>query len=178
MKQVIQNMYKYDQSAKWWQVYLYPWFISILFHTYFSHPLYTKRFFFLARLISFFARFLTGIEIHPWAKIGKGLFIDHGMGVVIGETAEIWDDCIIFHGVTIGSSGKYQWKRHPTIGNNVLIWAHAVLLWPITVWNNSQVWAGSIVVNADIPDGATVVGNPWKIIRLSGERVEIIPKKL
>ena len=171
-------MYKYDQSAKWWQIYLYPGFIVLLLHTYLSHPLYTKKFFFLARFISLFTRFLTGIEIHPGAKIWKGLFIDHGMGVVVGETAEIGDNCILFHWVTLGSSGKHQWKRHPTIGNNVLIGAYAVLLWPITVWDNAQIGAGTIVINAEIPENATVVWNPGKIVRLNGERVEIIPKKL
>ena len=108
-----------------------------------AHFLYNHKRFFLARLISQLSRFFTGIEIHPGAKIGKGLFIDHGMGVVIGETAEVGDDVTIYHGVTLGGTGKHKGKRHPTIGNNVLIGTGAKVLGPITIGDNAKIGANS-----------------------------------
>lgn len=128
-----------------------------------AHKLYNKKCFFLARLLSQLARFFTGIEIHPGAKIGKGLFIDHGMGVVIGETAEVGDNVTIYHGVTLGGTGKDKGKRHPTIKDNVIIGAGAKVLGPITIGNNVKVGANSVVLK-DVPDNATAVGMPAKII--------------
>ena len=128
-----------------------------------AHKLYNKKCFFLARLLSQLARFFTGIEIHPGAKIGKGLFIDHGMGVVIGETAEVGENVTIYHGVTLGGTGKDKGKRHPTVKDNVIIGAGAKVLGPITIGNNVKVGANSVVLK-DVPDNATAVGMPAKII--------------
>lgn len=122
-----------------------------------SHFFYKHKRFFTARLISQLSRFFTGIEIHPGAIIGKGLFIDHGMGVVIGETAEVGDDVTIYHGVTLGGTGKHKGKRHPTIGNNVLIGTGAKVLGPITVGDNAKIGANSVVLH-NVPEGATAVG--------------------
>ncbi|MFR3910710.1 MAG: serine O-acetyltransferase EpsC [Clostridium paraputrificum] len=138
-----------------------------------SHFLYKHKWFFLARLISQIARFFTGIEIHSGATIGKGLCIDHGMGVVIGETAEIGDDVLIYHGVTLGGTGKDKGKRHPTIGNGVVIGAGAKVLGPIKVGDNAKIGANAVVVK-DVPEGATAVGIPAKnIIRTSATIIEI-----
>ncbi len=128
-----------------------------------SHFFYKHKLFFLARLISQISRFLTGIEIHPGATIGKGLFIDHGMGVVIGETAEVGDDVTLYHGVTLGGTGKDKGKRHPTVGNNVVIGAGAKVLGPIVIGNDAKVGANAVVVK-NVPDGATAVGIPAKNI--------------
>ena len=127
-----------------------------------AHKLYNKRLYFMARLISQLARFLTGIEIHPGAKIGKGLFIDHGMGVVIGETAEIGDNVTMYHGVTLGGTGKEKGKRHPTIGNNVIIGTGAKVLGPVYVGDGAKIGAGSVVL-CDVPGGSTAVGIPARI---------------
>ena len=132
-----------------------------------AHFLYTKRLFFLARLISQISRFFTGIEIHPGAKIGKGLVIDHGMGVVIGETTEIGDDVTLYHGVTLGGTGKDKGKRHPTVGNKVVIGAGAKVLGPINIGDNSKIGSNSVVLK-DVPSGATAVGIPARnIVRVS-----------
>lgn len=128
-----------------------------------AHKLYNKKCFFLARLLSQLARFFTGIEIHPGAKIGKGLFIDHGMGVVIGETAEVGDNVTIYHGVTLGGTGKDKGKRHPTVKDNVIIGAGAKVLGPIIIGNDVKIGANSVVLK-DVPDNATAVGIPAKII--------------
>ena len=124
----------------------------------------------LARIVSQTARFLTGIEIHPGAKIGKGLLIDHGAGVVIGETAEIGDNCLIYQGVTLGGTGKDHGKRHPTLGNNVMVGAGAKILGPFKVGNNAKIAANAVVLEA-VPDNATAVGVPARIVRKNGERV-------
>jgi len=116
-------------------------------------------------------RFLTGIEIHPGAKIGKGFFIDHGMGVVIGGTAKVGKDCVLFHGVTLGGTGKHQGKRHPTIGNNVLIGTHSTLLGPIKVGNNVKIGAETVIINHDVPDNCTGVGAPGRIVVLDGRKI-------
>lgn len=138
-----------------------------------SHFLYKHKFFFLARFISQLARFLTGIEIHPGATIGRGLFIDHGMGVVIGETAEIGDDVILYHGVTLGGTGKDKGKRHPTIGNNVLIGAGAKILGPINIGDNAKIGSNSVVLH-DVPKDATAVGiSARNIIRTKSSIIEI-----
>ena len=125
---------------------------------------------FIARWISQRARRKTGIEIHPGATIGKGLFIDHGMGVVIGETAEIGDNCTIYQNVTLGGTGKDTGKRHPTLGDNVLIGAGAKVLGPFTIGSNARVSAGAVVLE-EVPENATAVGVPAKIVRVNGEKV-------
>jgi len=124
----------------------------------------------LGRMISQRSRHRTGIEIHPGATIGRRLVIDHGMGIVIGETAEIGDDCLIYHGVTLGGTGKDVGKRHPTIGNNVLIGAGAKVLGPFTVGDNSRIAANSVVLS-EIPENSTAVGIPAKVVRIAGEKV-------
>ena len=130
----------------------------------------------LPRFISVLSRFWSGIEIHPGARIGKGFFIDHGSGVVIGETAEIGDNCVMFHGVTLGGTGHYQDKRHPTVGNNVLIGAHATLLGPIMVGDNVKIGATSVIINRDVPPNCTVVGAPGKIVKRNGMHTnEMLP---
>jgi serine O-acetyltransferase len=128
-----------------------------------THFLYLNKRFFLARLISQLSRFFTGIEIHPGAKIGKGLFIDHGMGVVIGETAEVGDNVTLYHGVTLGGTGKDTGKRHPTVGDNVLIGTGAKVLGPITISEGAKIGANAVVVK-DVPANATAVGSPAKNI--------------
>lgn len=135
-----------------------------------SHFLYERKLFLLARIVSQTARFLTGIEIHPGAKIGKGLLIDHGAGVVIGETAEIGDNCLIYQGVTLGGTGKDHGKRHPTLGNSVMVGAGAKILGPFKVGNNAKIAANAVVLEA-VPDNATAVGVPARIVRKNGERV-------
>ncbi len=124
------------------------------------------------RLIAAIARFWTGIEIHPAARIGRGFFIDHGTGTVIGETAEIGDDCTLFHNVTLGGTGKQHGKRHPTLEDNVFVGTGAVLLGPIRVGRNARVGANSFVIMHDVPADATAVGNPARIVKLHGERTE------
>ena len=128
-----------------------------------AHWCYTHGLYFFARLISQRSRRKTGIEIHPGAKIGKRLVIDHGMGIVIGETAEIGDDCLIYHGVTLGGTGKDAGKRHPTIGNNVLIGTGAKVLGPFTVGDNARIAANSVVLT-EVPANATAVGIPARIV--------------
>ena len=135
-----------------------------------SHKLYLGKHYFSARAISQIARHLTGIEIHPGATIGKGFFIDHGMGVVIGETTEIGDNCTIYQGVTLGGTGKDVGKRHPTLGNNVLIGAGAKVLGPITIEDNCKVAANAVVLK-EIPENSTAVGIPAKVVRRHGRRV-------
>jgi serine O-acetyltransferase len=135
-----------------------------------AHQFYIRKLFTLARVISQFARFITGIEIHPGAKIGKGLFIDHGSGVVIGETAEIGNNCLIYQGVTLGGTGKERGKRHPTLGNNVMVGAGARVLGPFTVGNNVKIAANAVVLEA-IPDNSTAVGVPARIVRKNGKKI-------
>lgn len=151
---------------------LYPCIHAIIAYR-LSHFLYGHKRFFLARLVSQLARFFTGIEIHPGAVIGKGLFIDHGMGVVIGETAEVGDNVTIYHGVTLGGTGKHKGKRHPTIGNNVLIGTGAKVLGPITVGNNAKIGANSVVLH-NVPEDATAVGIRAKNILKNKPKSSII----
>ena len=127
----------------------------------------------LARIISQHSRRVTGIEIHPGAKIGKRLVIDHGMGIVIGETAEIGDDCLIYQGVTLGGTGKDTGKRHPTIGNNVLIGSGAKVLGPFKVGDNSRVAANAVVLS-EIPPDCTAVGSPARVVKKKGENVDYV----
>ena len=145
---------------------LYPGVHAVIYHR-IAHWLYRHRLFFLARCVSQWSRCWTGIEIHPGAKIGRRLVIDHGMGIVIGETAEIGDDCLIYHGVTLGGTGKDHGKRHPTIGSNVLIGCGAKILGPFKVGNNSRIAANSVVLSEG-PEDATAVGIPAQIVRIAG----------
>lgn len=149
---------------------LYSGVHAVIWHR-FAHWLHKHKLKFLARLVSQIARFFTGIEIHPAAKIGKGLLIDHGMGVVIGETAEIGDDCTIYQCVTLGGTGKETGKRHPTLGNNVMVGSGAKVLGPLTIGNNSKIAAGAVVLS-DVPDNSTAVGIPARIVRRDGVAVE------
>ncbi|MBR1747950.1 MAG: serine O-acetyltransferase [Clostridia bacterium] len=135
-----------------------------------AHWFFTHRMHFIARAISARARRRTGIDIHPAAKIGNGVFIDHGVGLVIGETTEIGDNVTLYQGVTLGGTGKDVGKRHPTIGNNVMISAGAKVLGPVTVGEYSKIGAGSVVLK-DIPPHSTVVGVPGRVVRLRGEKV-------
>ena len=149
---------------------LYPGVHAILYHRV-AHWLYRHHRFFLARCVSQWSRFWTGIEIHPGAQIGRRLVIDHGMGIVIGETAEIGDDCLLYHGVTLGGTGKDQGKRHPTLGNNVMVAAGAKVLGPFTVGDDSRIAAGAVVLTA-VPPGSTAVGVPARVVRIAGEKVD------
>ena len=145
---------------------LYPGVHAILYHRV-AHWLYCHRLKLLARAVSQWSRFWTGIEIHPGAKIGRRLVIDHGMGIVIGETAEIGDNCLIYHGVTLGGTGKDQGKRHPTIGNNVLISCGAKVLGPFKVGDNARIAANAVVLS-EVPESATAVGIPAQVVRIAG----------
>ena len=136
-----------------------------------AHKLYLSEHYFSARAISQIARHVTGIEIHPGATIGKGLVIDHGMGVVIGETTIIGDNCTLYQGVTLGGTGKDTGKRHPTLGNNVLVGAGAKVLGPITIENNCKVAANAVVLK-EIPENSTAVGIPAKVVRRHGRKVD------
>lgn len=135
-----------------------------------AHALYKNKWYTMARMVSQFSRFMTGIEIHPGATIGNRLFIDHGMGVVIGETCEIGDDVVIYQGVTLGGTGKEKGKRHPTIGNNVVIGSGAKVLGSFTVGDNSNIGSNAVVLR-EVPDNCTVVGNPGRVVKRNGERV-------
>ncbi|MBV9304334.1 MAG: serine O-acetyltransferase [Acidobacteriaceae bacterium] len=145
----------------------YPGLHAVMLHSV-SRWFYVRRMFVVARLISQFARFLTGIEIHPGATIGRRFFIDHGLGVVIGETAEIGDDVLLYQGVTLGGTGNERGKRHPTLGNRVVIGAGAAVLGNITLENDVKVGAGSVVVHS-VPAGSTVVGIPGRVVRTRAE---------
>ncbi len=136
-----------------------------------SHWLWRYHFYFLARLISQLAKWLTGIEIHPAATIGRRLVIDHGTGIVIGATTVVGDDCLIYQGVTLGGTGVMQGKRHPTLGNNVMVGSGAKVLGPIFIGNNSRV-ASNAVVLKDVPDNSTVVGVPGRVVRINGEKTD------
>jgi len=151
-------------------VLTYPGIHAVWFYR-ISHKLWIHNFRLLAKIIADLSRFLSaGIEIHPGAKIGRRLFIDHGSGVVIGETSEIGDDVIMYQGVTLGGTGKEKGKRHPTIGNNVMISAGAKILGSITIGDHSKIGAGSVVLN-DVPPNSTVVGIPGKIVARNGLRI-------
>ena len=135
-----------------------------------SHQLYKKGRFTTARVVSQTARFFTGIEIHPGATIGKGLFIDHGSGVVIGETTEIGDNCTLYQGVTLGGTGKDTGKRHPTLGNNVLVGSGAKVLGPFTVGDNAKIAANAVVLK-EVPPNSTAVGIPAKVVKTGGNKM-------
>lgn len=135
-----------------------------------AYFLYRHRWYFLARWISQLARFLTGIEIHPGAKIGVGVMIDHGSGIVIGETAEVGDGCTLYQGVTLGGTGKDKGKRHPTLGKNVMVGSGAKILGPFTVGDNAKIAAGAVVLEP-IPSNSTAVGVPARVVRQNGQRI-------
>lgn len=160
-----------DPAARNWLEVLvcYPGLQALMFHR-IAHQLYQWRLPFIPRLISHIARFLTGIEIHPGAAIGRGVFIDHGMGVVIGETAIVGDYALIYQGVTLGGTGKQSGKRHPTLGENVVVGAGAKVLGNLQIGDNVRIGAGSVVLR-DVPSDCTVVGVPGRIVYRSGERV-------
>lgn len=148
---------------------LYQGVHAIIYHR-FAHFLYLHRLRFFARMVSQWSRHFTGIEIHPGATIGRRLVIDHGMGTVIGETAIIGDDCLLYQGVTLGGTGKDKGKRHPTLGNNVMVGSGAKVLGPFTVGDNSRIAANAVVLT-EVPQDSTAVGIPAKIVRKSGEKV-------
>lgn len=151
---------------------LYPGVHATMYHQA-AHFCYCHKMKFLARTISQWSRFWTGIEIHPGAKIGRRLVIDHGMGIVIGETAEIGDDCLLYHGVTLGGTGKDQGKRHPTIGNNVLVSTGAKVLGPFKVGDGARIAANAVVLK-EIPENATAVGVPARVVRIAGEKTNFV----
>ena len=148
---------------------LYSGFHAVTVHR-LSHALHKNGYPFTARAISQSMKFLTGIEIHPGAKIGKGVFIDHGTGVVIGETAEVGDNCTIYQGVTLGGTGKHAGKRHPTLGKNVMVGAGAKVLGPFKVGDGSKIAAGAVVLDA-VPENSTAVGIPARVVRVGNMRV-------
>lgn len=147
---------------------LYPGVHATLYHK-LSHFLYRHRLFFLARFVSQWARFWTGIEIHPGATIGRRFVIDHGMGIVIGETAEVGDDVLLYQGVTLGGTGKDTGKRHPTVGNNVLIGSGAKVLGPFKIGDGARIAANAVVLQ-EVPPQATAVGIPARIARIAGKK--------
>ncbi len=164
IREDIRCVFARDPAARstWEVLTCYPGFHALTFHR-LAHRLWLAGFKWLARVVSHGARFLTGIEIHPGATIGRRVFIDHGMGVVIGETAEIGDDCTLYHGVTLGGVSWNKGKRHPTLGKGVVVGAGAKILGPFTVGDGAKVGSNSVVVKA-VPEGATVVGIPARIV--------------
>jgi serine O-acetyltransferase len=168
----IKAIYRNDPAVRNIEFLLYPGLHAVIIHR-FTHFLWRLKIPFLPRLLSQISRFWTGIEIHPGAKIGKGFFIDHGMGVVIGETTEIGDNCVLFHNVTLGGTGKHKGKRHPTLGNNVMVGTGAILLGPIKVGNNVKIGANTFILMQDVPDNTTVAGTPGKIVKINGQSVSI-----
>ncbi len=167
----IRSIRERDPAARsnWEVFFMYSGFHAVCWHR-LAHWLYKKRRFSLARFISQANRFMTGVEIHPGATIGRGLFIDHGMGVVIGETTIIGDDCTLYQGVTLGGTGKESGKRHPTLGNNVMVGSGAKILGPFKVGDNSKIAAGAVVLN-EVPANSTCVGVPARIVKINNERV-------
>lgn len=177
IKEQIQLIKEKDPSiSSTLEVFLHPSFKALSYY-HVSHYFYSKKHYFIARYISEKAKRKTGIEIHPGAVIGKRCFIDHGTGVVIGETAIIQDDVTLFHGVTLGGTGKEKGKRHPTIGNHVLIGCGAKILGNITVGNNSKIGAGAVILK-DVGENMTIVGVPGKIVKINGKRVDTNGNKI
>jgi serine O-acetyltransferase len=168
----IRAIYRNDPAVRNIEFLLYPGLHAVIMHR-FTQFLWRLKIPFLPRLLSQISRFWTGIEIHPGAKIGKGFFIDHGMGVVIGETTEIGNNCVLFHNVTLGGTGKHKGKRHPTLGNNVMVGTGAILLGPIKVGNNVKIGANTFILMQDVPDNTTVAGTPGKIVKINGQSVSI-----
>mgnify|MGYP002777899571 CR=1 FL=1 len=172
LKADFQIIFERDPAARNWLevAFCYPGLQALLFHR-FAHWLWVLGLPFLPRLLSHLGRFLTGIEIHPGATIGQGVFIDHGMGVVIGETAIIGNYCLIYQGVTLGGTGKESGKRHPTLGENVVVGAGAKVLGNIQIGNDVRIGAGSVVLR-DVPSDCTVVGVPGRVVYRGGTRVD------
>jgi serine O-acetyltransferase len=164
LKEEIAVVFERDPAARnaWEVITCYPVFHALLVHR-LAHWLWGMRMRWLARLVSHIGRWLTGIEIHPGAQIGRRFFIDHGMGVVIGETAEIGDDCTLYHGVTLGGTSWNKGKRHPTLGNGVVLGAGAKILGPITIGDGARVGSNAVVVKS-VPPGATAIGIPARIV--------------
>ena len=164
IKQDIKVIFERDPAAKsvLEVILCYPGFHAILLHR-IAHAFYKMNLVLIARIISQINRFFTGIEIHPGAKIGKGFFIDHGMGVVIGETTEIGDNVTLYQGVTLGGTGKEKGKRHPTLGNNIVVGSGAKILGPVKIGDNAKIGAGAVVLK-DVPPNSTVVGIPGKAV--------------
>ena len=174
IKEQIDTIFREDPAAKSTLeiVLCYPGFHAILFHR-LAHKLYGAGMPLLPRIVSQISRFLTGVEIHPGARIGRRFFIDHGSGVVIGETAEIGDDCLLYQGVTLGGTGNEKGKRHPTLGDRVVVGTGAKVLGSIRVGNDVKIGAGSVVVHP-VPDGSTVVGIPGKVVRTRREAAGLL----
>jgi serine O-acetyltransferase len=164
-------VFERDPAARNWLevLFCYPGLQALMFHR-FAHWLWNLGLPFVPRFLSHISRFITGIEIHPGATIGHGVFIDHGMGVVVGETAIIGDFCLIYQGVTLGGTGKESGKRHPTLGENVVVGAGAKVLGNIQIGNNVRIGAGSVVLR-EVPSDCTVVGIPGRVVYRAGERV-------
>lgn len=174
IKEDINNVFRKDPAARSFieVLFCYPGLHAIWIHR-ISHYLWLKGFYFLARFLSHISRFLTGIEIHPGAKIGRRFFIDHGMGVVIGETCEIGDDVLIYQGVVLGGVSLNKGKRHPTIGDNVVIGAGAIILGNIKIGNNARIGAGSVVLK-DVPNDTTVFGVEAKPKGIGVEKEKVL----
>lgn len=174
LKETIEAYQRNDPAArsKFEVFWLYNGLHAIIYYRV-AHWLFTHHMKFLGRWVSQIARRRTGIEIHPAAKIGRRLVIDHGMGIVIGATAEIGDDCLFYQGVTLGGTGAARGKRHPTIGNNVMIGCGAKVLGPFKVGDNARIAANSVVLN-EVPANSTVVGVPGRVVRLNGEKLDHI----
>jgi serine O-acetyltransferase len=165
----IKSALRYDPACRWWEVWLYHGLWAVWIHK-FLHLLYICRVPIIPRLGSQIMRALTGIEIHPGAKIGRGVFIDHGSGVIIGETAEVGDNCLIYHGVTLGGTSTKRVKRHPTVGANTIIGCGAKIIGNIHIGHNCKIGANAIVLK-DVPDNSTVVGMAARVILQNGEKV-------
>lgn len=174
----IQAVFDNDPAARNWfeVIFTYSGLHAIWSHR-IAHFFYRHRWYTTARIISQVSRFFTGIEIHPGARIGKRLFIDHGMGVVIGETCEIGDDVVIYQGVTLGGSGKEKGKRHPTVGNNVVIGSGAKVLGSFKIGDQANIGANSVVLK-EVPAGSTVVGIPGRVVRQHGKRLDRLSHQL
>jgi serine O-acetyltransferase len=169
IREQVRTIFREDPAAKsvLEVVLCYPGFHAVILHR-LAHRFYEARLYLLARVISNLSRFFTGVDIHPGARIGHRFFIDHGMGVVIGETAEIGDDVLVYQNVTLGGTGKQRGKRHPTIGHNVVVGTGAKVLGNITVGNHVKIGAGSVVIKP-VPDYSTVIGVPGRIVRMRNE---------
>lgn len=174
IREQIDTIFREDPAAKSTLeiVLCYPGFHAILFHR-LAHKLYRAGVPLVPRIVSQISRFLTGVEIHPGARIGRRFFIDHGAGVVIGETAEIGDDCLLYQGVTLGGTGNEKGKRHPTLGDRVVVGTGAKVLGSIRVGDDVKIGAGSVVVHP-VPDGSTVVGIPGKVVRTRREAAGLL----
>src|SRR3990170_1612420 len=177
LKEEIGVVFDRDPAARntWEVVTCYPGFHALLFHR-LAHRLWGAGLKWFGRIVSHVGRWLTGIEIHPGAAVGRRFFIDHGMGVVIGETAEIGDDCTLYHGVTLGGTSWNKGKRHPTLGKNVVVGAGAKILGPITIGDNARVGSNSVVVK-DVPAGATVVGIPGRVVTPTPTGAKMLPRQ-